>query len=383
MPIASAELHEVRLPLRQPYEHRSARFVTSESVVLVLRDRDGLHGIGECAPRGYVTGETVGSVVRDVEALFGAVLRGRRADSVAEIGEVMADADRRLSPGPGGNATRGMIEGALLDRLARQRGVTVAELLGWPIDGALTPILPVGLSGSGTDRALELARRFGLRDVKLRVGAELGPVADRIGQLRAVLGHDIRIGVDANGGFTPDVVRERAARLADLGVAYLEQPLAVGLEAELARLRPSLGIAVSLDESLRSLEDVEARHRDGSCDLFNVKVGKVGGLLRAGAILGYLDAHRLPCIVSLHVGETAILETCGVLAALRSRTLFQFEGGYAAFVLETTLASSPTSIGRDGRVRYQPAGPGLGPAIALDHLARHAARTLHLSGAAS
>lgn len=60
--MSEARLYRVALPMRIGFDHPAARRSTSDSLVLRL-ESDGASGIGECAPRAYVTGETSDGVV--------------------------------------------------------------------------------------------------------------------------------------------------------------------------------------------------------------------------------------------------------------------------------------------------------------------------------
>src|SRR5690625_593342 len=101
---------------------------------------------------------------------------------------------------------------ALWDIAGKAAGVPVAELLG----GQLTPVRayasPVAFTSEPNDAA-ESARRYvdqGFRAVKTKVGDDLVRDVANLKAVRAEVGDDVRIFVDANGGF--DV--ERAVEFA-------------------------------------------------------------------------------------------------------------------------------------------------------------------------
>ena len=59
MKVARLDTFGVAIPFRFAFDHRLAERTVSESLVVRLEDESGRAGFGECAPRGYVTGETV------------------------------------------------------------------------------------------------------------------------------------------------------------------------------------------------------------------------------------------------------------------------------------------------------------------------------------
>ena len=52
-------LYQMKIPFKFSFGHGSAKRVTSDSFVLVLKTNDGKIGFGEGLPREYVTGETL------------------------------------------------------------------------------------------------------------------------------------------------------------------------------------------------------------------------------------------------------------------------------------------------------------------------------------
>ena len=95
--------------------------------------------------------------------------------------------------------------------------------------------------------------------------------------------YDVKLRVDANGGWnTPDAIH-MMKWLADRGVDYIEQPLEEGQEAELKYLFPNRPLPIFLDESCRYADDIHkwAKHVDG----VNIKLMKCGGVTEALKII--------------------------------------------------------------------------------------------------
>ncbi len=86
---SEARLYRVALPMRIGFDHPAARRRTSDSLVLRLTV-DDVSGIGECAPRSYVTGETTDTVTEALQrvplhALFGRLRTTPPADLAAQL----------------------------------------------------------------------------------------------------------------------------------------------------------------------------------------------------------------------------------------------------------------------------------------------------------
>jgi L-alanine-DL-glutamate epimerase-like enolase superfamily enzyme len=270
-----------------------------------------------------------------------------------------ADLDSMLAPLEPRKVARGAMEMALLDALARSRGLPVARL--FRQDGAdcthlvtdvTIPILP-------RDEMQRLARKWyarGFSVFKLKVGRELEEdLANLAAIVEEVPGASYR--VDANGGYTADAAITFTERALATGarIECFEQPCAREDVEGQKRVRDAIKLPVIADESVRSLAELEALHAAGACDGVNLKIVKVGGVARAIAIGRRAKELGLRVMVGGMV-ETRVGMTAGahVAAAL---------GGVDFVDLDTAflLASDPFVGGyRADGPKMQLDGEGLG-----------------------
>jgi L-alanine-DL-glutamate epimerase-like enolase superfamily enzyme len=352
--IVRAQTLHLRVPLAHDYGSQQGGSANADSLLLLLEDDRGRYGIGEAQPRPWVTGETVDEVFGELVTRQHSLL-GRSVDSLDDVrARVDALAFTMVTRASRNHlATLAAFDTALLDLLGNRRGQTVASLLGWPEQGEFVPVLPVGQVGDATlAKLVAWGREHQVVDAKLRVESDLSAIVSRVETLRRELG-PLRFGVDANGTWSRETLLSFAPKLVEAGVSYVEQPLPVGREAELAELRKLIpsALKISLDESLCTLDEVRTAHALGACDLYTLKVGKQGGLLRAGLIADYLRANDLPMMISTHVAEGAVLEQAGKALARRVGDPWNVELGYSATLL------------RELAVRPCPGGPGLGVTV--------------------
>jgi O-succinylbenzoate synthase len=88
---------------------------------------------------------------------------------------------------------------------------------------------------------------------------------------------DADLWADANAAYTlSDAARLGGLDALDLGL--IEQPLPADDLVGHARLQDHMRTPICLDESIRSLEDVERALDIGACRVVNLKPGRVGGL---------------------------------------------------------------------------------------------------------
>ncbi|RKS93157.1 O-succinylbenzoate synthase [Microbacterium sp. AG790] len=160
-----------------------------------------------------------------------------------------------------------------------------------------------------------LARFDGCRTAKVKVAERGQTLADDVARVRAVraaMGPEGRVRLDANGGWNVDEAEHAAHALAGFDLEYLEQPCAS--VDELAELRQRLAdwdLPIAADESVRKAADPLDVARRGAADLLVIKAQPLGGVARALSIVA--DAG-LPAVVSSAL-DTSIGLAMGVTLA--------------------------------------------------------------------
>ncbi len=212
-----------------------------------------------------------------------------------------------LPPGPA--PARAALDIALHDHWGQTLGLPLWKL--WGLDPARIPLSSFTLSIPQDDTALDeaLAPVAHLPVLKLKVGTgdpdrDVEIVRRVRRQTRAVLG------VDANSAWSVEESLRAIPALADLDVAYVEQPLGRERVDDWHRLRERLpdGLPPLIaDESVQSEKDVLALY--GGADGINIKLTKSGGLAGARrwiALAQSLDMKiMMGCMVESRVAVTA------------------------------------------------------------------------------
>jgi L-alanine-DL-glutamate epimerase-like enolase superfamily enzyme len=241
-----------------------AREASDEAeVVQVALRHDGSSGFGEAAPIERYD-ETAASALAYVEAH--APLLGDDPFAIEEI-------EARLPPGE--NAARAALDGALHDLQGKLLGVPVWKLLGLARAGPPTSwTVWLGDPDDMARRAEKAAARF--RRLKLKLGGGDGLDVDRVRAVRAAT--ELPLQVDVNEYWSLDEALEALPQLAELGVAYCEQPLRAGDEGG-RTLKERSPIPIYVDEDCHRLDDVA-----GCAEIahgINIKLAKSGGIREA------------------------------------------------------------------------------------------------------
>lgn len=168
-----------------------------------------------------------------------------------------------------------------------------------------------------------LAHYDDCRTVKVKVaqpGESLPHDLDRVAAVRAHVGPQVHLRVDANGGWSVDEAREAIARLAAYDLEYAEQPCASVEELRAVRLalaKAGVDVPIAADESIRKADDPLRVARMEAADIAVVKVAPLGGVERA---LEVASECGLPIVVSsaldCSVGMSAGLALAAALPTL-------------------------------------------------------------------
>ena len=163
------------------------------------------------------------------------------------------------------------------------------------------------VSGLEPERAAEIAAwavEHGFRTMKVKVGIEPEGDVARVRAVRAAIGPDVRLGVDANGGWATRIAIRTIRRLEEFGIYFAEQPVPALDVTWLADVRAHVDVPVMADESVYTLQDAMAVVRAGAADVLSVYIGKGGGIGPARKVAAVAEAAGLTCTVgsNLEIG---------------------------------------------------------------------------------
>jgi O-succinylbenzoate synthase len=189
------------------------------------------------------------------------------------------------------------LEMAVLDLALRAEQRCLAQFLGARKQAVLAgATIGLGESEAAIVAAGEAAADAGYRRLKCKIAPGRG--LRFVEALRRAL-PDVALSADANGAFCLERDEDRAELYAldELGLVALEQPLAPDDLVGHARLAGELETPVLLDESVRSLGQLESVAALGACDGVAVKPGPLGGVLVARALVARCVELGLSCAI--------------------------------------------------------------------------------------
>jgi o-succinylbenzoate synthase len=348
---ATARIIARRPPARLHTSYGDALDVR-ERVIVTLVAEDGTVGLGEASPLPFFTGETVESILVQLERHFLPLLIGR---SPFELNAILLDLDRL----PANTSAKAAIDVALHDLQGKLLGRPVVDLLGGPVRERVPLTFPIGIEPVPEAVAkAEAAVERGIGTLKLKIGRDPAADVERVGAIREAVGPRVKLRVDANAGYTVPVAVRLLDRLAALEPEYVEQPVAAWDRAGLAEVRRATGLPIMADESLHDLRDAVELIERGAADIFAIKLIKTGGLSQARAIAALAAAHRIDIVV-ISPFETQVGAAAGLALALAAPTAGR---AHELRVFESQPEDADTEI-RVERGQIIPSrAPGLGVA---------------------
>ncbi len=269
MIISSIELREIRLPLIHFFETSFGRTTERRIIIAKVTDSDGAEGWGECtAGEGpFYSDEWAETAWPTLKEFLAPMVVGSDVAAAANVHDLMKSVR-------GHRMAKAAIETACWDLEAKR-----AEVPLWKHLGGVQPEIACGVSIGIQDSAEQLIEKIekevnaGYQRIKIKI--KPGWDLDIVRQVRARF-PEIRLMGDANSAYTlRDVPLFKA--LDEFNLMMLEQPLAYDDMFDHAELQKQIKTPVCLDESVKTAADAAHAIDLRSCQIINVKLGRVGG----------------------------------------------------------------------------------------------------------
>ncbi|MGD1873958.1 MAG: dipeptide epimerase [Mastigocoleus sp.] len=276
--------------------------------VWVKITEDGIEGWGEASPFGVgdkrQTTEAIATAIKQISSQ----LKDFHPVERQEIEQVLNNYKIPSSAKAG-------IDVALHDWVGKKIGLPLWQM--WGLDrNAIAPIsVTIGISSpeAARKRTQDWLKFAEVKVLKVKLGSTEGIEADKQ-MLQAIQseapGKDLY--VDANGGWSLSNAIHMCNWLAELGIRYVEQPLARGEEDKLTTLKEISPLPIFIDESVFNSFDIP--RLANSVDGINIKLMKSGGLTEAMRMVNTARACGLQVMFGCY-SDSAIANTAALQLA--------------------------------------------------------------------
>jgi len=360
--IDSMELFIVKLPLVEPFE-TSFAIETHKEALLLKISSEGIDGWGECvaSPDPYYSSETNETALHIIRAFLLPLIIKMKNFSLQEVLEEF----ERIR---GHNMAKATVENALLDLLARKQNLPLYELIGGEKKRIMSGI-SIGIK-KNPDELLEsikkaLSKQYHRIKIKIRKGREIEPLT----RVRENF-PDIKLMVDANADYSISDI-EILKQLDDYDLMMIEQPLEYDDLYFHSLVQKELQTPICLDESIENLNDVKTAINLGSCQIINIKQGRVGGILNAKVIQDYCRNNGIK-VWSGGMLETGIGRAFNIHLQTLPGFLLPGDTSETSRYFQEDIVEPPVALQTDGFIDV-PEGDGIGVRVIPDRLTRFTA----------
>jgi L-alanine-DL-glutamate epimerase-like enolase superfamily enzyme len=375
--ITALDCFRGHLPFKQAFSHSSAMRDRGESVFVRVTGSSGRTGIGEGCPRKYVTNEDINTASRFLGSMRSPIMK---LAGLHELQDFELENRGLIDANPSAWCA---LELALLDLFSKQEGVNVESMLG--LSHAKTSYQYSAVLGTGDLPAFTVEfdryQKMGFSDYKVKLSGDLIRDNERSVLLSDPLSK-YTLRADANNlwGIEAEAVEYLGAL--NWPIHAIEEPLRCRNISALAALQPSLKKSIILDESLTRLDQVTEMIAYDIPWIANIRVSKMGGLLRSLELVKKLKKHGIDIIVGAHVGETSLLSRVALVLADAAGTSLVFqEGAFGEHLLRTEPMNHLVQFGEAGILDAESIAwrddPGFGLSWRPGFTGRASVRLLH------
>jgi D-galactarolactone cycloisomerase len=329
MTIKKVECWVYRVPIEKPVAAAVGSMTNRPAVFVRVSASDGAWGWGEV----FCNFPTVGAEhrARIVREIVAAMVEGSPSDNPAAT---WAELTRRLhrvalqsgEPGPMAQVAAA-IDQALWDMQARRAGLPLWRLLAG--DAAASGRVRLYASGLGPNDVAEnaLAKQAeGYTAFKFKVGFGAATDVANFEAIRAALGTQAQIMIDANQAWDSETAPQRIDELARYEPFWIEEPIAAdepfSAWSELAQVST---VPLAAGENIRGHHDFSAAISNGHLRFVQPDVAKWGGISECLAVGRLAEQAGLVCCPHWLGGGVGLAASIHLRAALGSGGLVEVD----------------------------------------------------------
>lgn len=337
MKLATWELHFYRLPYRREVVWAYAAESSSDYALLKLTADDGTVGIAEGVVKPTRTGYSPRSLSVTLEDVILPRLKGVDLADAAAVRKAFNWVEGNL----GGralvdNACWAMRAAAAKKPLWKQWGGAPEVEVLWIVTRQKPALMAA--------EAADMVARHGLRTLKLKGGQGRDTDLKVIAEVRAAVGPDVQLSMDANRHYPQEGIGSYVEAIADAGITVVEDPCEMRADSAFEKLQRECSVPLLVDFPCVSREDARLFLDRGARSMM-VKPGRVG--LSEAREIDALCAER-GATVSLGMFYESALGvglSMQMAASLKSRPILPHEGSFF-LMLTQQVATAEIKHGR-------------------------------------
>ncbi|MCD0489422.1 dipeptide epimerase [Pedobacter sp. MC2016-14] len=316
MKISHTDIYRFSIPM-EPFVIATGTMHFAQNVLIRIHTDTGIYGLGECSAFPMIVGETQDTCLIMAKE-FAALIKGK---DPLEIPERMED----LLAFTAHNSTiKSAFDMALFDIAAKNANLPLYKFLG----GHKKTIETDMTIGIGCPEKMAIAalkyKEEGCSILKVKLGKNVKDDLERVALIRAAVGEEMLIRLDANQGWSFDEALFILGALEKYNIEFCEQPMRTWYDDRLPELCLNSPVKIMADESCYNHHDARKLINSQSCDYINIKFSKSGGILEAQKIHEVAIQKGVKCMMGAML-ESRIALTAKLHFALSCPNIVYFD----------------------------------------------------------
>ncbi|MDX2189303.1 MAG: dipeptide epimerase [Bacteroidota bacterium] len=320
MEIQKIEIFKSKIKLKEAFIISLEKLEYAENVIVKITTNEGLVGFGECSPFKTINGESI-ETCYEIGQYLAKVLLGKNPIDIELCINLM---DKVIY----GNASiKSAFDMALYDIASQYAKLPLYLFLNGSKNKTLITdyTISIGDPQKMASDAIEIKEQE-YKIIKVKLGENKKNDIERIQFIRQAVGMEIPIRIDANQGWNTTETIETLSELEKYNIQHCEEPIPRWSFMDLPYISLNSNIPIMADESCCNHHDADRLIKINACKLFNVKLGKSGGIYDALKIIKLAEQ----ALIKIQIGgflESRLGFTASAHLALSSDciTFFDFD----------------------------------------------------------
>jgi L-alanine-DL-glutamate epimerase-like enolase superfamily enzyme len=357
--IQQIAIYKLLISLKEPFITSLGREDNAENILVKIITDKGITGFGECSPYMPINGESIDTCFT-VAQYFAKVLKGKNALAIEDR---IADMDKIIY---GNTSIKSAFDMALYDIASQHAGIPLYKFLGGDNNKTIITDYTVSI-GEPAKMAADAVKikAEGYPAIKIKLGLNGATDVQRIKAIRAAVGNEIPLRIDANQGWNVEEAITTLKALAQFDIQHCEEPIPRWDFMQLPKVKKESPIPIMADECCGDEHDAERLIQIGACDYMNLKLGKSGGIFKALKMVKLAEAAGIHLQVGAFL-ESRLAMTAFAHFALCSPAIVHFDFDTALMFSEDPVTGG-IEYKENGMVKV-PDTPGLGAIISESYL---------------
>ncbi len=356
MKITQINAVRVRIPQKPPiapYQSRYRAGTSKESLLIRLETDNNLVGWGE-TPDDWINKTFEGTPEEKLRSQV--------------LGRDPFDLEGWYAANTLGSYLASGVEMAMWDLMGKATRQPLYKLLGGAVRKNIELAACMGIKPYAEAKAI--AQQYleqGFTTMKTKAGRRPEEDLDMVRGIRDGVGDKLKLRIDPNQGYAPEVAFALASDLEKYHLEYFEQPMPFSCLGEAARLRRRTTTPIALNESVTTPEIVLQILQLQAADVILPDTYQCAGILGVKKVAALCEAARVPCV--FHCAHDLGPKTAAMLHVVASSPIFTLANDCTYYGLEDDVINPLFQIER-GYLTV-PEGPGLGINVDEQKVARY------------